>query len=128
VKKTIAIFGESKEGPLHTFIHLRSLPHIVESFGNPTETGLGIHLAIQALLFQREVLFYRLEEEGFQKDTYELGCHLLEKHPKKEELTAIALPGVGDTLILSFAQKVAAPIGALLLITAKDLYDFTTQR
>ncbi len=127
MKKTIAIFGESKEGPLKTLLLLRSLPNIVEIIGNPTETGLGVHMAIQAMLFGREVLFYRIEEEGFQRENYAFGCKLLETHPRKDDLAAIALPGVGDSTILSLAQKII-PSGTILLLTEKDLYDFTTQR
>lgn len=126
-KKTIVIFGESKEGEFQKLIFLNTLPDLANKIGEPTETGTGVHMAIQAMLFNHDILFYKVTEEGFSTNDYLAGLKLLEKDTLSSSLAAIALPGVGTSEILNAASSLCALHKSLLIITEKDLYDFMTQ-
>ncbi len=125
--RTILIFGESQKGELQKFLFLKTLPDLAEALGEPTETGLGIHMAIQAMLFNQSVLFYKVKEEGFNIDHYLMGFKLLEKEFTSILLTAIALPGASSPPILEIADSLCKLHKSLILFNEKDLYDFMTR-
>ncbi len=127
-KRTVIIFGESKEGKAQNLFFINSLPNLAVGLGEPTATGVGIHMAIQALLLKKEVLFYKVTEEGFNADQYLFGFKLLEKESQNLSIAAIALPGVGSSEILDIAKNQCELHKTLLILNESDLYDFMTQR
>ena len=114
----IAIFGESKAGEFNKLFSIKTLPDLATHLGEPTETGVAIHMAIQALLCKQQLLFYKVREEGGHSDQYLPGFKLI-----KTAITAIALPGVSSPTLLESAKRLAP----LLILTEQDLYDFMTQ-
>jgi hypothetical protein len=125
-KEVVLIFGESKKGEFLKLFYINTLPDLSTLLGEPTETGIGIHMAIQSLLFHKEVLFIKIAEEGYSTDHYSLGIKEINKNPELI-ISAIALPGVGSSKILKEASLLAKKKNALLLLTEKDLYDLMTQ-
>jgi len=127
MKHTIAIFGESERGSLEKLSYLNSLPSLVENLGQATENGRGVHMAIQAIMYQRDLIFFKVSEEGFNLEEYLAGFHLLESKSSDLNLAAIALPGVGDRNIIDRALTICEIQKSFLIIKEQDLYDFMTQ-
>lgn len=124
----VAIFGECTEGRQDEWILLKNLPEVADILGNPTESGLGVHMTIQTILFDHFAFFYKISEEGFSKTEYAKGLKFLEHIPCDYTLSAIALPGVGDNQILAEAKHLCDLHKCLLILTEKDLYDAITDR
>lgn len=122
----IALFGEAEKGSFTSLIHIKSLAELCEKFGHPPENSYGINLAIQTLLYERELLFIRVQEEGFSFADYLQGIQLLEKATMTTNLSAICLPGVGDHQIIEPTFKLCEQRGSLLITNQKDLYDYLT--
>lgn len=127
-KKNVLIFGESVEGEFQRPFLIKSLPDLATIFGEPTKTGLGIHMAIQSLLFGHNIFFYRVSEEGNNKEQYLQGFKLFEREAFSSSLSAIALPGVGSLEILHAANILSELHKVLIITTEKDLYDLITNR
>jgi hypothetical protein len=123
----IFLFGEAEKGEFCTPHLLRSLPQLAETFGNPPEESDGIRYAVQALLLERELFYYRVKEEGFSVPDYMRGLKLLEDRKTFNELAAICMPGVGDPEIIDATNALCIIHQALLITTEKDLYDYLTQ-
>ncbi len=126
-QNTIVIFGESKGGDFQKPLLFNTLPELSQALGEPTQNSSGIHLAVQALLLNQRVLYYKVSEEGFNPDQYLLGFKLIEKYPPEKSISAALLPGVSSSEILTLAKEFSAHTGLLLLFTEKDLYDLLTQ-
>ena len=122
----VALFGQAEKGSFTSLIHIKSLDELCEEFGHPPENSSGINLAIQTLLYQRELLFIRVQEEGFSFSDYLEGIKLLEKATVSTNLSAICLPGVGDHQIIEPTFKLCEQRGSLLITTQSDLYDYLT--
>ncbi len=120
----MALFGEAERGPLHTPVLLHSLEDLLERVGMPPQESLGVSFAVQALLCKHSLLYFRVDEEGFSKEDYLIGLHLLLQ--KKERLSAIGLPNVSDEEIIQAAIALCEENKALLLTTEKDFYDYLT--
>lgn len=126
MKHVVALFGESEKGQFKTPYFLRDLPQLMEWLGNcPPETE-GVYFAIQSLLYNREVIYFRVAEEGFSKADYILGFRYLQDVEKVKELHALCLPGVGDKEILLASQSICERRQSLLIMSQKDLYDYLT--
>ena len=126
-KRTILIFGESKEGQFQKLLFINSLPKLATILGEPTETGIGVHIAIQAMLYNLEVLFYKVKEEGSDEDAYLQGFRLIEKEAPSLILGAIALPGASTPKILEIANSLCDLHNSLILSNERDLYDYITR-
>jgi len=122
----IALFGEAEKGSYSHLKRITSLEQLCEEFGHPPEDSLGISFAVQALLFQKELIYIRVQQEGFSHEDYIRGIHLLEKACSQIHLSAICLPGVGDNYIIEPTFKLCEQSGSLLLTTSSDLYDYLT--
>jgi len=70
---SIAMFGEAEKGSFHTAYFCQNLPQLVDYLGHPPPHSKGLYYAVQALLFQRNLIFFRVEEEGFSYQDYFLG-------------------------------------------------------
>src|SRR3990167_2810142 len=104
MRHVVALFGEAEKGPFQRAHYLQELPQLIDLFGNPPADSQGLFFAIQALLFQRELIYFRVEEEGFSHPDYYSGIRYLESK-KSTPLHAICMPGVGDREILDSTQK-----------------------
>lgn len=119
----IAIFSEAEKGKFHFPYFIKNLEDLLEIVGNPKDS-LGIHIAVQTLLYKDEVIFFRVLEEGFSCKDYFLGLKNLKEKIKK--IDGLALPGVGDSNIIKEAKKICDICGSFLIMSEKDLYDYLT--
>lgn len=126
MRQTVALFGEAEKGEIAIPLFMKSLTHLNEILGNPPQESHGIFFAIQFLLFEQELIYIRVKEEGFSTKDYLKGMkHLLNKK-EVPHLTAICLPGVGDARIIDAAHPITDTHGALIIMTEQDLYDYLT--
>lgn len=123
---TIALFGEAEKGRFRTPHFCESLPQLVDCLGNPPPDSKGLFCAVQALLYERNLIFFRVEEEGFSYQDYLYGLRLLEEETKVKQVAALCLPGVGDPEILNATISLCKKRHTILIITQPDLYDFLT--
>ncbi|MES2122361.1 MAG: hypothetical protein V4492_06245, partial [Chlamydiota bacterium] len=61
----IFLFGEAEKGDYCTPFVCKSLPQLADTFGNPPEESRGLMYAVQAILYERELIYFRVKEEGF---------------------------------------------------------------
>jgi hypothetical protein len=125
-RHAMALFGETEKGQYKKAYILRDLAELVDTFGNPPPDSQGLFFAVQALLYQRELIFFRVEEEGFSIPDYFFGLKYLEDPEKINRLHAMCLPGIGDPQILKASCTVCQKRKSILLMTPKDLYDYLT--
>lgn len=126
---TIALFGEAQKGEFQRGYFCTNLADLSGHFGEPpSRESLGLQFAIQALLYQRGVIFFRVREEGFSTKDYLKGLNLLEQPEFKGNLSAICLPGVGNSEIIEATTPVCQLHGSFLIVTQRDLYDYLTDR
>ncbi len=122
----IALFGEAEKGNFYTPHLCRTLPQLAEVLGEPPAESEGLFLAVQALLYERSVLYFRVEEEGLSVSDYLRGLSYLLDREKIQELQALCLPGVGNSAILEATQPVCALHRSVVLMSQRDLYDYLT--
>lgn len=124
VESTVALFGESEKGPFETGIFLSNLDELHAELGNPPAESLGLHFAIQTIYYERDLLFFRVREEGFSTDDYQ-GCfRLLRESGQVPPLAAICAPGVGSRDLLDEILQLCHLYKTFLITTEKDLYDY----
>ncbi|MBM3184000.1 MAG: hypothetical protein FJZ64_01680 [Chlamydiae bacterium] len=123
MRRVVALFGEAEKGQFNKPFILKELPQVVDLLGNPPQDSEGLFFTIQALLYEREVVFFRVQEEGFSRNDYLIGFKLLESIPR---LHALCLPGVGDAEILTASHLICERYKSPLITSQKDLYDFLT--
>jgi hypothetical protein len=120
----MTIFGEAEKGQYRFPHFLKDLPQLVDLLGNPPGESEGLSFAIQALLFRRDLIYFRVEQEGFSNPDYYLGLKYLEG--KGSMIHALCLPGVGDPKILDATSAVCRVHNSFLITSQKDLYDYLT--
>lgn len=125
-KPTIALFGEAEKGAFHSIYYLKTLEQLNTHLGEPPQDSKGLPMAIQLIHFNRDLLYIRVKEEGFSLKDYYVGLKLLEDDTSILSLMAIAMPGLGDSLVLQESFQVCDKKGCLLITTEEDLYDFLT--
>jgi hypothetical protein len=103
---------------------LKELPQLVDFLGNPPTGTEGLFFAIQAILYERDVLFFRVAEEGFSQLDYINGFRYLGQAVK--QLHALCLPGVGDQEIINASLPLCSHHKSPLITSQKDLYDYLT--
>jgi len=124
---TIALFGEAEKGQYSRAYFCQSLPQLVESCGNPPPHSRGIYYAVQALLYGCSVMFFRVKEEGFSRQDYLEGLHLLESQQLVTPISAFCLPGVGNSTILEAVIPLCAVYHSVMITNEPDLYDYLTE-
>jgi hypothetical protein len=122
----VAVFGEAEKGQFKKPYFLSDLAQLVETFGNPPEESQGLFYAVQSLLYQRDLVFFRVEEEGFSIPDYLFGLKYLEDPEKIRRLNALCLPGIGDPKIMKAIQNVYKIHKSFLITSQKDLFDYLT--
>jgi len=126
MKPIVFLFGEAEKGDYCTPHLCKSLPQLADTFGNPPEESFGLFYAIQTLLFNRDIVFFRVKEEGFSIQDYRKGLRLLQIKEAIPLLSAIYIPGIGDSELIQEVSDVCHIHKSLLVITQKDLYDYLT--
>ncbi|MCB1109618.1 MAG: hypothetical protein KDK64_01435 [Chlamydiia bacterium] len=125
-RQTVALFGEAEKGEIGTPLIMKSLSQMNDILGHPPSESRGIFFAIQFLLYEQEVIYIRVKEEGFSTKDYLKGMKFLQDKKQISHLTALCLPGVGDARILDAAHPVTDAYEALIITTEQDLYDYLT--
>lgn len=126
MKQVIALFGEAEKGAYKIPHVLCKLPQLVDLLGNPPGESEGLFFAVQAILYNREIIFFRVAEEGFSRIDYFNGLKFLSDREKVKKVNALCLPGVGDPEILSASEGICHLHKSFLITNQKDLYDFLT--
>ncbi len=127
MRHTIFLFGEAERGEFCTPMICKTLPQLAHVYGNPPQESQGLFYAIQSLMYERELIYFRISEEGFSYQEYMRGIKFLKDSQLKiPSLSAICMPGVGDQEILEATLPVCEHYRSLLIIGEKDLYDFLT--
>ena len=126
MKQVIALFGESEKGAFKIPHVVGKLPQLMDLLGNPPEESEGLFFAVQSILYNREVLFFRVAEEGFSRLDYFSGLQFLSDREKVSQVNALCLPGVGDPEILAASEGICHLHKSFLITNQKDLYDFLT--
>lgn len=123
---TIALFGEAEKGEYHEAYFCESLAELEKKLGNPPQNSCGLHYAIQALLYRRNLIFFRVKEEGYSVPDYLSGLRFLENRQLIPELSAVCLPGVGNSEVINAGSGICSLYHSLLVISEGDLYDYLT--
>lgn len=126
---TIALFGESQKGAFQTAYLCKNLEQLSMYLGEPpSNDSQGLPFAIQALMHERSVVFFRVKEEGFSFQDYLSGLNFLVKKKDIPLISAICLPGVGNSQILEATTPVCDLHKSFLILNQKDLYDYLTSK
>lgn len=123
---TIALFGEAERGAYQHPYFCESLEQLLDLFGQPPPHSRGIEMSIQVLMYHRNLIFFRVEEEGFSLEDYQRGLYLLQHGHLIRSFAALAIPGVGNPQIVQKSQEVCALYKGILLFQENDLYDYLT--
>ena len=125
---TVALFGEAEKGEFRTAYFCQTLYQLAENLGEPPKESQGLHYAVQSLLYRRNLIFFRVREEGFSRQDYLLGLRFLEDSQFVSDLTAICMPGVGDYSIIEASEAVCYAHNSFFIHNEADLYDYLTDR
>jgi hypothetical protein len=126
MNQMIFLFGEAEKGDLRRPIPCRSLDELAEIFGNPPEESQGLSYAVQALLYKRRLIYFRVEEEGFSMPDYHCGMQMLRRREVPERPRVICMPGMGNAPIIHEMSEICFLSRSILIITEKDFYDYLT--
>lgn len=126
-KRTIALFGEAERGHFGQPHACASIEELADLLGNPPPDSHGIFMAIQALLSEYALLFFRVKEEGFSHKDYYKGLQILNEQANANlSVLALAVPGVGDAGLIEVSSSFCNHHDSILVITEGDLYDYLT--
>lgn len=123
----VALFGEAEKGDLHTIYFCSSLGQLFDFFGHPPRDTLGLFYAIQALLYGKSLIYFRVQEEGLSDKDYLFGLHLLREYSSSiPKLNALFLPRVGTRTIIDEGLDLCQANQGILLMQEADFYDYLT--
>lgn len=125
---TIALFGEAQKGDFNAAYMCHNLEQLANYLGEPPhEEAQGLFFAIQMLLSNKKILFFRVHEEGFSTKDYRRGLSFLENKELFPQIAALCLPGVGSREIFDTTLNVCRLYKSFLITTEKELYDYLTE-
>lgn len=124
---TVVLFGEAERGEYQMAYYCDNLSQLVEHLGNPPPESRGLYFAVQTLLYHRNLLFFRVREEGFSHQDYLFGLSLLEKQKVIADIMAICIPGVGDSGIIQATMPICSLYHSILITTEADFYDYISE-
>lgn len=124
MKTTLALFGEAEKGSYDTAYFCHFIEDVYRYLGNKKTKGLS--LATQGLTHGYDILYFRVQEEGYSLDDYFFGLQFLNAHTESLQLAALALPGVGDLYVIEAVRSLCQKYHCLLLVSDQDLYDLVT--
>ena len=129
MRHTVVLFGEAEKGKFQKPYKVNNLGQLVDALGNPPPESEGLFFAVQSLLYEREILYFRVAEEGFSDSDYFQGFQLLLREKELvQKIHALCLPRVGDARILDAASSIQEAHKSFLIINEKDLYDYLTSK
>lgn len=129
MENIVALFGEAEKGDFRIAHFCQNLIDLANKLGEPpSKDSQGIELAIQAILYQHNVMFFRVHEEGFSVQDYLKGLSYLEDSRSIPKIAAVCLPGVGSGEIIEATIPICTLHQSFLILTEKDLYDYLTSR
>lgn len=120
----VALFGETERGEFRQPYLLRTLAELALHLGNPPPESRGIDFAVQALMYHYQLIFIRVEEEGFSSGDYIKGLNLLLRATWLDHLEAVCTPGVGDSEIIAATSPLCDKFNSILITSEADLYDY----
>lgn len=123
----VALFGEAEKGEFRTPYYFESLTQVADYLGNPPPHSQGLLYAVQVLMNDRALIYFRVKEEGFSLQDYFFGLHLLEQNGGQLNLAAICLPGVGNFEIIEAVGPICKICKSVMITSEPDLYDFLTE-
>lgn len=123
---TIALFGEAEKGEYRIPYFCHTLPQLVDYLGNPPPDSQGLYYAVQSLLYQHPLIFFRVKEEGFSLSDYLGGIYFLHDQDLISRIAAIGIPGVGDAEIIEALTPLCVVHHNILITTESDLFDYLT--
>jgi hypothetical protein len=125
MRARVVVFGESTKGAFSRLHRPQSLEDMANALGQPPEGSHGLYLATQTVLLQHELLFWRVDEEGFSPQDYWMGAKMLgELTDQRIVIDAVGLPGVGDWSIIESMRRALKGHQPLVLMSARDVYDY----
>ena len=124
--QTVALIGEAEKGDYRIPYVCHTVPQLLDRLGQPPLHSRAIYCAIQALMYQCTLLFFRVHEEGFNQDDYFSCVDHLKKRMIAPKITAICLPGVGDVEIIEAITPICLLYRSILIFSESDLYDYLT--
>lgn len=124
--QTIALFGEAEKGDYSTAYYCQTLPQMLDYLGNPPEESQGLYFAVQSILFNYSVLFFRVREEGFSQEDYFSGLTFLKRQNLFSRIIGIGVPGVGNGEIINEIIPICQNYRSILITSEADLYDYLT--
>jgi hypothetical protein len=125
--QTLALFGSSQKGAHNEFFFHKSLLDLWLALGEPPSETEGLYFAIQAILYGKSVLFFRVAEEGENNDDYHKGLQLLRDNSSSlPPIGALFLPKVGSHDIIEEGLSLCRTQHSLLLMKEADFYDWAT--
>ncbi len=77
-------------------------------------------------MFERDLLFFRVREEGFSVEDYLLGIQALERQQLIHDIAAICTPGVADIEIIKAINPICEAYHSILITNEADFYDYLT--
>lgn len=122
----IALFGEAEKGDFNTIYLCRDLHQLLQHFGNPPPDSKGLYFAVQALMHNYDLLFFRVQEEGYSYSDYLYGLKLLREQEVISKMAAIFLPGVGDRELIHYVTDLCDQYHSVMITSEPDLYDYLT--
>jgi hypothetical protein len=120
----IALFGEAEKGSFNEGLICTEITELMDCYGNPPADSSGLYYGIQALLYHYQLIFFRVEHEGFSRQDYFNGIKILSESPIIRSVHAICTPGVGDHIIIN----ALTPLCNILIMNEADLYDYLSSR
>ncbi len=121
---TMVLFGEAEKGEFQKGYSCQTLPQLADFLGNPPKNSLGLYFAIQALLFKRKIIFFRVKEEGYSLNDYFAGMQQLLTFRELTRLEAVGIPGVGNHEIIQALNPICHRYHSILCITEMDFFDY----
>ena len=122
----IVIFGKASSAKPGKFYKVKDLEQLLAKIGMPVDHTIGVHLAVQTLLYKYPVMFYPVLEEGSSKKCYEEGMKKLLKSKLSDEVIAVVMPGFGSKPVVDKALDFCAEKKCVLILNEEDFYDFLT--
>lgn len=126
LEHTIALFGESEKGEFRCAYFCENLAQLDQYLGNPPPLSLGLHYAVQALLYKRKLIYFRIPEEGYSTEDYLYGLQLLKEQKLIPYLSAICAPGLADAQLIGKILPICNFYHSILITNEPDFYDYLT--
>lgn len=121
----IILFGEAERGDYCLPYHCSTLTELIDLLGQAPPHSHGIHYAVQALLYRRELLYFRVQEEGYSYQDYLRAVKMIATQSKDwGPFSAVCAPGVAEDFLLRAIDSLCRAHRCLLITNEADLFDY----